>query len=57
MRPAVFACFTFAAILPALAAPGEDCRQMRKLGQKAAAAACFDRLTLSRDPAARAEGF
>ena len=41
----------------AFAAPGDDCRSLYLNAQRDAARACFEKLTTSRDHAARAEGF
>jgi tetratricopeptide (TPR) repeat protein len=61
MRPLKRVC---ALLLLALAAAGtawsatpEECQAMRKHGRRAEARACFQSLTLTRDPYLRAEGF
>ena len=41
----------------AFAAPGDDCRSLHLDGKKDSSRACFEKLSTSRDPAARAEGF
>ena len=44
-------------IVPAFGYPGDDCRLSHKRGKRAEATSCFQKLTSSSNPSARAEGF
>src|SRR5688572_21279277 len=45
-----------ALIVPAFGYPGDDCRLLHKTGKRSEARNCFQKLTSSSTPAARAEG-